>query len=296
MVKNRPSKEQLEQLYLKDEMTCPDIAKHLELKPSYIFYLVKKYGIPTRDRSSAVKNRKRGKDSPSYKGGTVNKSGYRLINHDGKQRLEHRVVMEQVMGRKLNLNESVHHINGNKLDNRPENLEIIDPVSHSKLHAKERSEKGISNHSNLNNNQIIEIRRRRASGEVLESIAKDFDVSTSAISRIALGETWNRGGGAIISRRTPAYLIIAREIKRLQIQSFSISDKDIVMKLSEACGRPYGGKKDDAYISEAISQYAARGGKIWIISYRDGSNPTKRERVFTINEMALGEAVSPERC
>jgi len=52
------------------------------------------------------------------------KTGYVRIGRDNRTILQHRVVMEEVLGRPLKPFENVHHKNGVKHDNRPENLEV----------------------------------------------------------------------------------------------------------------------------------------------------------------------------
>ena len=49
--------------------------------------------------------------------------------------------MEQHIGRTLETNENVHHINGDRADNRIENLEIMDHGEHSRKHNLERTYK-----------------------------------------------------------------------------------------------------------------------------------------------------------
>lgn len=51
---------------------------------------------------------------------------------------EHRYVMEKYLKRKLKDNEVIHHINGDKSDNRIENLQVMTLSEHSSMHQKIR--------------------------------------------------------------------------------------------------------------------------------------------------------------
>lgn len=90
-----------------------------------------------------------GKNHPAFKGGkNINNQGYinlllekddpfySMVNKSGYV-LEHRYIMAKKIGRPLKLSEHVHHLNGNKQDNRIENLVLIDGSIHKIITALE---------------------------------------------------------------------------------------------------------------------------------------------------------------
>lgn len=59
----------------------------------------------------------------------------------GKYVLFHRVIMENYLRRMLEDDEVVHHINGNRYDNRLSNLELLRSDVHSRLHQRQHGRK-----------------------------------------------------------------------------------------------------------------------------------------------------------
>lgn len=126
---------------------------------------------------------------------TKSKDGYLRVylTHDGREQTVyvHALVLTTFVGpRPEGL--QCRHLDGNPANNHVSNLAWGTPLENEQdkiLHGtKQRGEKG--NGAKLTEEDVLEIRRRAASGETQTSIAKDFSVDRTRICRIVLRKTW----------------------------------------------------------------------------------------------------------
>lgn len=76
---------------------------------------------------------KYGTEHWNWNGGHVNRQGYRIVYRNGRRMTEHRAIAEDMIGRPLAANEVVHHIDGNRQNNDPSNLQVMTNREHDQL-------------------------------------------------------------------------------------------------------------------------------------------------------------------
>ena len=122
------------------------VAKKYGCTPSMVNLMMKSMNIKANPYD------KHGNNNPKWRGGRrKDQDGYiQVYCPDHSYRTvrnevpEHRLVMEKKLGRYLEPHEIVHHINGRKDDNGPENLELIENVAKHVCgkHPRPRDERG----------------------------------------------------------------------------------------------------------------------------------------------------------
>lgn len=108
------------------------------------------------------------------------------LSKNGKQRSRtiHRLVAEAFIGIPNGL--VVNHIDGNKLNNRLSNLEVISR-SENEIHKRDVLKRG---NLKLDWGRVTQIRELRSNGQTLKSLAIQFGVTKANVSAIVKFRSW----------------------------------------------------------------------------------------------------------
>lgn len=135
--------------YQRDELECPQCGMKFlptssqaralatgEMKTAYCSAAC--YGGHRKTKCNGAAN-------PHWKGGKTESRGYIYLREKqlpvSPYIASHRKIAAEKIGRPLRRNEVVHHINGNKTDNRPENLDVLTISQHMRLHGLQQGKR-----------------------------------------------------------------------------------------------------------------------------------------------------------
>lgn len=119
------------------ELKCKQCGKIFEVPPCHAQGRKKYCSWECRN---LFKKTMRGEKSPLWRGGVYKPERYIRCYSPYGCVYQHRIIMENFLGRKLLPQEVVHHINGNKLDNHIENLKLFkNKAEHRRFHANENT-------------------------------------------------------------------------------------------------------------------------------------------------------------
>lgn len=154
-------KNKLHKLYVEEGNSIPDVSLILNKSRSAVRYWLNKFNF-LRSRTEGIRSsrHKLGKhrlgkkfmfteshklkikesalerSENKAKGYRINTNGYYEITKGFNKGMSiHVIIAESIKGRKLKPNEVAHHIDENKLNNSPDNLQVMTNSEHARLHA-----------------------------------------------------------------------------------------------------------------------------------------------------------------
>lgn len=195
--------EQVRALHALD-LSDGEIARRLGVEATSIRYWRAQLALPpTREVGSCP-----GELHPRWKGGRlVDPDGYVLCwcpDHPNARQngyvLEHRLVMERVLGRLLRRDEIVHHRNGDRRDNAPANLAHLGQSQHVAEHYADMHGPGASRKRVASRRATMTQERREAQGEKMRLVWSDpeYRARMTAMRRAEAAErrSGRRRGGS----------------------------------------------------------------------------------------------------
>jgi hypothetical protein len=147
------TKEELVDLYINQGVGMDKIGKSHHIAEETVKKLLIRYQVPIRSQSenlllswekgNRIIHFLSGPDHPQWKGGKRAKKGYKMIKRTGHHHagvdgyvMEHILVWEEHNNKKLPKGWVIHHLNGIKDDNRPDNLIALPDRKHKRVLAE----------------------------------------------------------------------------------------------------------------------------------------------------------------
>ncbi|MBK7822925.1 MAG: HNH endonuclease [Tessaracoccus sp.] len=144
----------------------------------------------------------------------------------------HRAVLESFIGPAPTELHQGNHKNGNKIDNRAENLEWVtrsENIAHAYRTGLHRRYAG-SNASaaKLNEEQVAEILRKIAAREYRRDIAVEFGISTKMIDEIVQGNHWRHVPRPDMSmKRMGRHILTESDVREIRVMLKSMTCREI---------------------------------------------------------------------